>query len=75
MDQEPLPPANEDAIAHREVSKHLSPVERVIERSTIHFDVAACIRWTLVGLAFVIMALSGSHHDLAATVAAVLKLP
>lgn len=53
----------------------LSPVERAIERSTIHLDIAACIRWTFIGVAVVILAWSGTSSDVLATLSAVSGLP
>jgi len=53
-----LPVATKDGRSRRATADRLSRVERVIERSTFHFDVAACIRWLLCGSATVLIAIA-----------------
>lgn len=40
----------------------LTPMERAIDRSTFHVDVAACIRSTLFGLAILILTIAILLH-------------
>jgi hypothetical protein len=44
----------------------LGTVDRLIDRSTIHWDVAACIRWTFIGVALILLVLTNGAAGLSA---------
>lgn len=70
----PDPFSDVDVTTELASDMRLSPVERVIERSTFHFDVAHCIKWTFVGIAVLIIAWSGTGDQLVATLRTVLRV-
>ncbi len=60
----PKPP--QEVILPAKVERDLTPLERVIERSDIKIDVAACIRWFWFGLTGFVTALTGLAAALSA---------
>ncbi|SFP51197.1 hypothetical protein [Sphingomonas rubra] len=56
MASAPAPKPQQEVIPAKRAAGKLTPVERVIERSDIKIDVAACIRNTFYGVALVIFA-------------------
>lgn len=53
----PKPP--QEVILPTKVERDLTPLERMIERSDIKIDLAACIRWFWFGLAAFVTAMTG----------------
>ena len=57
MEQQPQHQQSLETSPRSSERTRLSTIERAIERSTIHFDVAACIWRVLLGVAVIIVAL------------------
>jgi hypothetical protein len=68
----------DDTRSYVEVQPRPSALEKAVERSTIHIDAAACIKWTFLGLAILVIVIAsvraGSHDLAAGLVAIVAKL-
>jgi hypothetical protein len=62
MGSPPAPKPLQEVLPPQKTSGRLTPIERVISRSTFHFEMAACIRALHYGAAALVLAVGVLIH-------------